>query len=61
MASEKIFQACREALAMERGPRFSVILPTHNRLDCLLEALDSIRRQSFTNYEVVVVDDGDEK
>ena len=43
---------------MERGPRFSVIVPTHNRLDCLLEALESIRRQSFADYEVVVVDDG---
>lgn len=43
---------------MERGLLFSVIVPTHNRLDCLLEALDSIRRQSFTDCEVIVVDDG---
>jgi len=43
---------------MERGLLFSVIVPTHNRLDCLLEALESIRRQAFTDYEVIVVDDG---
>ena len=37
---------------------FSVIIPTHNRVDSLVEALDSIRRQAFIDYEVIVVDDG---
>lgn len=39
-------------------PFFSVIIPTYNRLPYLLEALDSVWRQSFTDYEVIVVDDG---
>jgi GT2 family glycosyltransferase len=39
-------------------PFFSVIIPAYNRLPHLLEALDSVWRQSFTDYEVIVVDDG---
>lgn len=39
-------------------PRFSIVLPTHNRPDLLLEALHSLARQSFTDWEVIVVDDG---
>ncbi len=39
-------------------PFFSVILPTYNRLPMLQEALASVRRQTFTDYELIVVDDG---
>src|SRR5947209_16102964 len=37
---------------------FSVIVPTHNRRELLEVALDSVCRQTFTDYEVIVVDDG---
>lgn len=37
---------------------FSVVIPTYNRADLLRETLDSIFAQSFTDYEVIVVDDG---
>lgn len=37
---------------------FSVIIPTYNRLKFLREALASVRSQRFTDYEVIVVDDG---
>jgi glycosyltransferase involved in cell wall biosynthesis len=39
-------------------PFFSTIIPTCNRLPYLMEALESVARQSFTDYEVIVVDDG---
>ncbi len=39
-------------------PRFSIVLPTHNRHDLLREALESLAAQTFTDREVVVVDDG---
>jgi hypothetical protein len=39
-------------------PFFSVIIPTYNRADLLREALDSLFAQTFTDYEVIVVDDG---
>lgn len=39
-------------------PRFSVIIPTYNRAALLREALESVFAQTFTDYEVIVVDDG---
>jgi glycosyltransferase involved in cell wall biosynthesis len=39
-------------------PVFSVVIPTHNRLELLLKAVDSVRQQSFRDYEIIVVDDG---
>lgn len=39
-------------------PRISVIIPTHNRADLLIEALESVFSQTWSNYEVIVVNDG---
>ena len=39
-------------------PTFSVIIPTYNRLSLLKLTLESVWRQTFTDYEVIVVDDG---
>ncbi len=38
--------------------RVSVIIPTYNRRDYVQEAIDSVMAQTFTDYEVIVVDDG---
>lgn len=37
---------------------FSVIIPTYNRAHLLPGTLESVWRQTFTDYEVIVVDDG---
>jgi len=37
---------------------FSVIIPTHNRLDLLRGALASVWQQSYNDCELIVVDDG---
>lgn len=42
---------------MPQSPRVSVVIPTHNRPDLLLEALQSVAGQSMDDWEVVVVDD----
>ena len=39
-------------------PLISVIIPTHNRAASLPRALDSVAQQSFTDWELIVVDDG---
>jgi len=38
--------------------RYSVIVPTYNRLSLLKDALDSLARQTVKPSEVIVVDDG---
>lgn len=43
---------------MLQEPLVSVILPTYNRADLLIEALETVLAQSVPPYEVVVVDDG---
>jgi glycosyltransferase involved in cell wall biosynthesis len=39
-------------------PRVSVVIPTYNREWSLTEALQSVQDQTYTDYEVIVVDDG---
>lgn len=38
-------------------PAVSVIIPTYNHRDYVLETLDSVFAQTFTDYEVIVVND----
>lgn len=38
-------------------PLISVIVPTHNRADLLPEALRSVLAQTFTDWELIVMDD----
>ena len=37
--------------------KFSVIIPTHNNSDDLYQILQSIRAQSFTDYEIILIAD----
>jgi glycosyltransferase involved in cell wall biosynthesis len=43
---------------MKTSPQLSVIIPTYNRAALLRKALESVLRQTFSNYEIIVVDDG---
>ncbi len=43
------------------APRFSVVIPTYNRLAYLREALDSVAQQSVAPWDVIVVDDGSDE
>lgn len=42
----------------DQMPLVSICMPHHDSPDTLLAALDSVRRQSYTHYELIVVDDG---
>ena len=39
-------------------PRVSVVIPTHNRLAMLQQAVESVRAQTLAEWELIVVDDG---
>lgn len=40
------------------GPTFSVIIPTFNRPKHLRRAIDSVLAQTYSKFEVIIVDDG---
>jgi len=39
-------------------PKVSIIIPTYNRPNYLIDALDSLANQTYKNFEVIVVNDG---
>ncbi len=53
---------CRDPSALappDFRPVVSVIVPTRNRPEMLDEALQSILNQTYRNFEIIVVNDGD--
>lgn len=40
------------------SPLISVVIPTYNRCDLLAEALRSVVSQTYSNWELLVIDDG---
>lgn len=43
---------------MDASLTFSVVIPAYNAERFIVDALNSVARQTFTEYEIVVVDDG---
>lgn len=43
---------------MTTSPQLSVIIPTYNRAELLGRTIKSVFQQTFTDYEIIVVDDG---
>ena len=42
----------------DKAPRIAVIMPVHNRRLVVGRAIDSVLRQDFPDFELIVVDDG---
>lgn len=38
--------------------KFSIVIPTYNRIDKLRRAVHSVLQQTYLNYEILVIDDG---
>lgn len=43
---------------MEISPQISIIMPTYNRAQLIAESVESIRNQTFANWELLIMDDG---
>ncbi len=43
--------------ALNTSPLVSIVLPTYNREQFILEAIESVRRQTYPHWELIVVDD----
>lgn len=39
-------------------PKVSIILPTYNRARLIMETIESIQHQTYSNWELIIVDDG---
>jgi glycosyltransferase involved in cell wall biosynthesis len=39
-------------------PRVSIIMPTYNRAELISDTINSIRNQTYTNWELIIIDDG---
>src|SRR5262245_7263563 len=53
----RYFASCPKVSAM-KAPLVSVIIPTYNNASLLPATLDGVLGQSFTDFELIVVDDG---
>jgi glycosyltransferase involved in cell wall biosynthesis len=45
----------------ETAPFVSVVLPTFNRLGFLRQAVDCVFAQTFTDWELIIADDGSDE
>src|SRR5690554_6195096 len=41
-----------------KSPFFSIVIPTYNRAEIIGETIQSVINQSFSDFELLIVDDG---
>ncbi len=56
--AEYAFERLKESTDELRGGLVSVIIPFYNRVDLLLRSIKSVQKQSYQNWELILVNDG---
>src|SRR5262245_62816149 len=51
----------RGARATRMRPDFSVLIPTRDRLEYLVQAIETVRRQDFSSWETVISDNASQQ
>ncbi len=51
-------QRALAALSLDSRALVSVVMPVYNRVEIFEVAVDSVRKQSYPNWELIIVDDG---
>ena len=41
-----------------RKPMFSIIMPTYNRANMVMDSIQSVLNQEYRDFELIIVDDG---
>ena len=57
-ATEYAFSRLRECTDALRGGLVSIIIPFYNRTNLVIESIKSVQRQSYQNWELILVNDG---
>ena len=46
------------SMKKEHSPLVSVIIPTYNRPEMIVNSISSVLKQTFRDFEIIVIDDG---
>jgi GT2 family glycosyltransferase len=58
MSDRETNEAQAVGTTADGSPFVSVVIPAYNSSDCIAAAVESVLRQTFSNYEVIVINDG---
>lgn len=56
-SAKYISHRAQKLIRIQNKPRFSILMPTHNKASYISEAIESVQKQTFKDWELVIIDD----